>query len=77
VSAAADGITQGVAGTREMKTPPLWGVRAGAPWLHDGRAPTLDQAIRAHEGEAQLVRNRYLGLTPQQRQQILDFLNTL
>jgi CxxC motif-containing protein (DUF1111 family) len=72
-----DGIAQGAAGVREMKTPPLWGVRASAPYLHDGRAPTLDQAIRAHEGEAQVVRNRYLGLTPQQRQQILDFLNTL
>lgn len=72
-----DGIVQGNAGAREMKTPPLWGVRASAPYLHDGRAQTLDAAIRAHDGEALVIRNRYNALTTQQRQQLLDFLNAL
>ncbi|MBL8517391.1 MAG: hypothetical protein JNM76_10545 [Betaproteobacteria bacterium] len=72
-----DGIVQGPAAAREMRTAPLWGVRARAPYLHDGRAPTLDAAIRAHDGEAVIVRNRYLGLTPAARQQLLDFLGTL
>jgi hypothetical protein len=32
-----DGIEQGQAGTTEMRTPPLWGVRQRDPMLHDGR----------------------------------------
>ena len=72
-----DGIAQAGASGREMKTPPLWGLRASAPYLHDGRAPTIDQAVRQHDGEARAVRERYEGLTPAQRQQVLDFLGTL
>ena len=72
-----DGIAQDGARVNEMKTPPLWGLRVSAPYLHDGRAATLDQAIRAHDGEARTSRNRYTTLTPQLRQQVLDFLGTL
>src|SRR5947207_12376633 len=47
----ADGITQGTATPREMKTAPLWGLRARTAFLHDGRAATVDSAIRQHDGE--------------------------
>ncbi|MBV9867941.1 MAG: hypothetical protein JO316_21510 [Abitibacteriaceae bacterium] len=72
-----DGIAQADAGTDEMRTPPLWGLRASAPYLHDGRAATIEAAILAHDGEALNARDRYAHLTPQQRQQILDFLNSI
>ena len=36
----------------QWRTPPLCGVSDLAPYLHDGRAPTLDAAIRLHGGEA-------------------------
>ncbi len=72
-----DGIVQGEAGPREMKTPPLWGVRASAPYLHDGRAPSLDAAIRAHDGEAKAARDKFNALPSAQRQQLLDFLNSI
>jgi CxxC motif-containing protein (DUF1111 family) len=72
-----DGIAQADATGREIKTPPLWGLRGSAPYLHDGRAPTIDQAVRLHDGEARAVRVRYEGLTAAQRQQVLDFLGTL
>ena len=72
-----DGIAQASAGTREMRTPPLWGLRASESFLHDGRAHTVDQAIRAHDGEAAPARDRYRRLTPQQQQQLLDFLRSL
>ncbi len=72
-----DGIAQAGAATNEMKTPPLWGLRVTAPYLHDGRAQTIDKAIRLHDGEARIVRDRYNNLTPELRQQLLDFLNTL
>ncbi len=40
------------ASRREWRTPPLWGIRDSDPYLHDGRAETLEQAIALHEGEA-------------------------
>ena len=48
----ADGIEMGIASGREFRTAPLWGVGATGPYLHDGRADTLDAAIRLHGGEA-------------------------
>ena len=72
-----DGIAQGFALGNEMKTPPLWGVGASAPWLHDGRATTLDQAIRLHDGEAKPSRTRYVNLPEAQKQQLLAFLNSI
>jgi CxxC motif-containing protein (DUF1111 family) len=72
-----DGIAQSAAGTREMRTMPLWGARASAPYLHDGRAATLEEAIRAHDGEAAKVRTRFNKLRPEDRSRLLEFLNAL
>ena len=77
MGALGDRIVQGDASGSEMKTPPLWGLRASAPYLHDGRAPSVDAAIRAHDGEAKGSRDRYNALSPPQRQQLLDFLNSI
>jgi CxxC motif-containing protein (DUF1111 family) len=60
-----------------MRTPPLWGLHTHPPYLHDGRAATIDAAIRLHDGEASTVRNRYEQLSAKERQQLLDFLNSL
>lgn len=72
-----DGIVQADAGPREMKTAPLWGVRVSPPYLHDGVAPTIDAAIRAHDGEALPSRTRYTQLSAAQRQQLIEFVNSL
>lgn len=72
-----DGIAQGAAQEKEMRTAPLWGLRVRGAYLHDGRAATIDQAITAHDGEAQVVVGRYQSLTPEQRQALLSFLGTL
>jgi CxxC motif-containing protein (DUF1111 family) len=76
-SELADGITMGVASGTEFRTQPLWGVTAEAPYLHDGRADTLDEAIRAHGGEATNARNNYEALTNAERADILAFLDSL
>jgi CxxC motif-containing protein (DUF1111 family) len=75
--ALADGIAQGDATGSEFRTPPLWGVRASAPYLHDGRAPTLEDAIAAHGGEAQTARDRFLALGATERAQLIEFLGSL
>lgn len=72
-----DGIVQGNAGAREMKTPPLWGLRASGPYLHDGRAATIEDAIKAHAGEATTSKNRFLNLSADQRALVIEFLNSI
>src|SRR5262249_29005109 len=41
------------ASPQEWRTPPLWGFRDTGPYLHDGRARTLDQAVALHGGQAE------------------------
>jgi CxxC motif-containing protein (DUF1111 family) len=72
-----DGIPQAAAGAREMRTAPLWGLSARPAWLHDGRAKTIDDAIRAHAGEAQDSRDKYVRLRNEERRLLLEFLRSL
>lgn len=72
-----DGIVQGSAGARDMKTPPLWGLRASGPYLHDGRAATIEDAIKAHAGEGTVSKDRYLKLTPDQQALLVEFLKSI
>jgi CxxC motif-containing protein (DUF1111 family) len=72
-----DGIEQGAAAPDEIRTPALWGLRLRRPFLHDGSAATIDEAIRRHQGEAAQVRDRYLALSEDERQALLAFLRSL
>jgi CxxC motif-containing protein (DUF1111 family) len=65
----ADGLGPGEAESYEFRTQPLWGVSSTGPYLHDGRASTLDEAIRWHGGEAQRARARdaYLRMSEQEQ----------
>jgi CxxC motif-containing protein (DUF1111 family) len=67
----------GEAGPTEWRTVPLWGVADSAPYLHDGRAGTLDEAIRLHGGEAAETARRYAKLPFGDRQALLAFLHSL
>jgi CxxC motif-containing protein (DUF1111 family) len=62
---------------QEWRTPPLWGLRDSAPYLHDGRAQTVEQAIQYHGGEAEFARKQYVALSKPQRDNLLAFLATL
>lgn len=62
---------------QEWKTPPLWGVRDSAPYLHDGRAETLEAAVLQHGGEAAGSTKRFRELPASERMQVLAFLRTL
>ena len=61
----------------EFRTQPLWGVSMHAPFLHDGRAPTLESAILMHGGEAQASRDGFAGLPAAQRAELIRFLDHL
>ena len=71
----ADGIAQGFASGSEFRTTPLWGVRASAPYLHDGSVATLEEAIARHGGEASSARDRFLALRRHDRAALITFLN--
>ena len=62
---------------QEWKTPPLWGVQDSAPYLHDGRAQTLVEAIAWHGGEAKTTAERYFTLTAANQLAVIEFLRTL
>jgi CxxC motif-containing protein (DUF1111 family) len=71
------GVAEGAAGPRELRTPPLWGLARTAPYLHDGAAATVEEAIALHGGEAQAVREAYGRLSPEERAALGAFLRSL
>lgn len=82
----ADGLTFGIpqissidpmTSHREFRTQPLWGVSLHAPFLHDGRAETLEQAILAHGGEARASRDAFRALPAARRAHVIAFLEHL
>ncbi len=82
----ADGISQGVAGSDEFRTAPLWGVGQRIFFLHNGSTSDIVAAIELHAGpcatgqvcsEATQVINAFNGLTQQQQQDLVNFLRSL
>ncbi len=69
--------TTGPASRFEWRTPPLWGFRDSGPYLHDGRAETLDQAVALHGGEAALITPKFFRLSATERRQVEAFLKSL
>lgn len=61
----------------EWRTPPLWGVADSAPYLHDGRAATLQQAIELHGGQGGPSARRFRALGGAEQSRLIAFLKTL
>jgi hypothetical protein len=61
----------------EWRTPALWGVRDSGPYLHDGRADTLDAAIRLHDGAGLAAAQRFVQLSFREREEVELFLEAL
>ena len=74
---------EGSADRCEWRTAPLWGLRlqqqvsGHSTFLHDGRATTLDEAIRLHGGDAQAARDAYANLSASRRMNLLLYLMSL
>lgn len=80
----SDGRVEFEASKTEWKTPALWGINSYAKaikkapdYLHDGRARSLEEAILWHGGEAENIKEKFMHLNKQQREQIIQFLGTL
>lgn len=74
-----DGVGEADAASAEWRTAPLVAVSVGEGrrYLHDGRAPTIDAAIRAHGGEAEAARARYDALSEAERSALVAFVESL
>ncbi len=73
----ADGLDQGVATAAEFRTQPLWSIGAVGPYLHDGRADSLELAIRLHGGEAARSRDELLAQGPEAMGDVVELLLSL
>jgi hypothetical protein len=70
-------ISPGGATAQEWRTPPLWGYRDSGPYLHDGRAEDLEEAVALHGGQAHGSTHRFFALSTEDRFQIEAFLKSL
>jgi CxxC motif-containing protein (DUF1111 family) len=67
------------------RTSPLWGLglskrenaAAGTHFLHDGRARSIPEAILWHNGEAKKSKENFIMLSPQEKQDLIYFLQSL
>jgi CxxC motif-containing protein (DUF1111 family) len=61
----------------KLRTVPLWGLRMHPRHMHDLKSLTLENAIERHRGEAAQERDRFLALSPAEKQALITFLNSL
>lgn len=70
-------ICMGAATAREFRTAPLIGLHLSEQFLHDGRAKSIEAAILAHGGEANVARTAFTALVPEDKRALLKFLGGL
>jgi len=73
---AARHVQRGVP-LQEYLTPRLWATADSAPYLHDGRAPSLDYAIAGHDGEGAAARAAFNALPYDDRGPLRVYLMSL
>lgn len=76
-AALAETIDEAGTGASNWITKELWGVGSTPPYLHDGRATTLTEAILAHGGEAANERQAFEALSVPAQKDLVAFLDNL
>lgn len=61
----------------QFLTRPLWGLARSRPYLHDARAPTFEDAILLHAGDAQKERDAFAALSEPERANVRVYLTSL
>jgi CxxC motif-containing protein (DUF1111 family) len=74
-----DGIVQngGQATRNQVRTMPLWGMRARDRLMHDGATVSRTDAINRHAGQATAARNNFNNLSAGSQNDLINFLNSL
>ena len=73
----AESIDEVGTGPSNFITKELWGVGSTPPYLHDGRATTLTEAIEFHGGEGVAARSAFRALQPDDREVTIAYLENL
>jgi CxxC motif-containing protein (DUF1111 family) len=79
----ADGRPDFAAGPRDWRTPALWGlglsqtVSGSTAMLHDGRARNVTEAILWHGGEAAVSREAFRGMSKEEREALVRFVEAI
>ncbi|MFC1719958.1 di-heme oxidoredictase family protein [Pseudomonadota bacterium] len=73
----AEAIDEGNLGASVFLTENLWGVGSTAPYLHDGRATTLGEAILYHGGDATTSKEFFESASTTDQKDLIAFLNNL
>ena len=73
----AENIDETGAGASVWMTKELWGLANTAPYLHDGRATTIEEAIIEHGGEAAAAAANFTGLSNGDQDDVLALLKNL
>jgi CxxC motif-containing protein (DUF1111 family) len=79
----ADGRPDYLAGPRDWRTQPLWGlglsaaVSGSSALLHDGRARSVTEAILWHGGEAEASRERFRSMPKADREALVHFVESI
>lgn len=76
-SELAESIDEAGTGASVFLTENLWGVGVTAPYLHDGRATTLTEAILWHGGEAADSRLAFESISPDDQAALIAFLQNM
>lgn len=74
-----DGIVQngGQSSANQIRTAPLWGVRARNRLMHDGLTITISDSIQRHAGQATASRNAFNALSASDRAALIAFVLSL
>src|ERR1700752_1438268 len=74
-----DGIVQngGQSSANQIRTPPLWGIRARNRLMHEGLNITIFDSIQLHAGQATGARNAFNNLSGQGRSDLIAFILSL
>lgn len=74
-----DGIVQnaGQGSANQMRTAPLWGIRARNRFMHQGLNVTIFDTIQLHAGQATTARNNFNSLTATQQNNLIAFVLSL
>lgn len=73
----AESIDEAGTGASVFMTENLWGVGVTAPYLHDGRASTLTEAILWHHGDARDSRQAFQRSGPDEQAALIAFLENM
>ena len=74
-----DGIVQnaGQSSANQIRTAPLWGIRARNRFLHQGLNVTVFDVIQLHAGQATAARNNFNSLSSGQQSDLIAFVLSL